>query len=137
MKTVLGTREALKKVSGLFALSFVASCANSGLTPESAPQAPPLPSYQGISEERVVGHHTSINSVQSLGATDLRQLVDYALANNPEINAAIQLHRAALERVPQVTALPDPKLSYRYFFEEVETRVGPQEHTIGLSQTLP
>ena len=137
MKTVLGTREALKKVSGLFALSFVASCANSGLTPESAPQAPPLPSYQGISEERVVGHHTSIKSVQSLGATDLRQLVDYALANNPEINAAIQLHRAALERVPQVTALPDPKLSYRYFFEEVETRVGPQEHTIGLSQTLP
>ncbi len=28
-------------------------------------------------------------------------------------------------------------MSYRYFLEEVETRVGPQEHAIGISQTLP
>jgi len=34
-------------------------------------------------------------------------------------------------------ALPEPKLTYRYFVNEVETRVGPQEHGIGLSQTLP
>jgi len=33
--------------------------------------------------------------------------------------------------------LPEPKLTYRYFVNEVETRVGPQEHGIGLSQTLP
>ena len=63
--------------------------------------------------------------------------MNYALENNPEINAAIQIHRADLERVAQATALPDPRLNYRYFFEEVETRVGPQEHAIGVSQTLP
>jgi outer membrane protein TolC len=42
-----------------------------------------------------------------------------------------------MERIPQVTALPDPRVSYRYYLEEVETRVGPQQHAFGLSQTFP
>jgi len=68
---------------------------------------------------------------------NLRSLVDYALANNPEVNVARERHIGALARVPQAMALPEPKLTYRYFVNEVETRVGPQEHGIGLSQTLP
>ncbi|MDG1206774.1 MAG: TolC family protein, partial [Pseudomonadales bacterium] len=67
----------------------------------------------------------------------LRALVDYAVAHNSDVNAARQRHLGALARVPQATALPEPKLTYRYFVDEVETRVGPQEHGIGLSQTLP
>lgn len=70
-------------------------------------------------------------------AQSLRSLVDYALAHNPDVNAARQRHLGALARVPQATALPEPKLTYRYFVDEVETRVGPQEHGIGFSQTLP
>lgn len=140
MKTILGTlafREALKGALWLFALGSLAGCVGLGLDSEPVSQPNVSSSYQGIREERVVGHHSGIAAVQVLEANDLRSLVDYALENNPEINAAIQTHRAALERVPQVTALPDPRLSYRYFFEEVETRVGPQEHAIGISQTLP
>ena len=68
---------------------------------------------------------------------NLRSLVDYALANNPEVYVARERHIGALARVPQAMALPEPKLTYRYFVNEVETRVGPQEHGIGLSQTLP
>lgn len=69
--------------------------------------------------------------------TSLRALVDYALANNPRINAVKQQHLGALQQIPQAAALPDPKFVYRYFFEEVETRVGPQEYAVGISQALP
>jgi cobalt-zinc-cadmium efflux system outer membrane protein len=69
--------------------------------------------------------------------SDVGAYISYALRNNPGVEAAFQNYVAALERIPQVTALPDPRLSYRYYIQEVETRVGPQEHAIGLSQTLP
>ena len=42
-----------------------------------------------------------------------------------------------MERIPQVTSLPDPKLSYTYYIEEVETRVGPQRQSIALAQMFP
>ena len=140
MKTILGTltfREARTGALWLFALGSLTGCSGLGLNSEPVSQPNVSSSYQGIREERVVGHYSGIAAVQVLEANDLRSLVDYALENNPEINAAIQTHRAALERIPQVMALPDPRLSYRYFFEEVETRVGPQEHAVGISQTLP
>ena len=67
----------------------------------------------------------------------LDDLISYALANNPEIRAASLDHQAALERIPQVTAWPNPELNLRYFAEEVQTRVGPQEYAFGFSQPLP
>tara|TARA_R110002072_G_scaffold13418_7_gene56181 strand:+ start:6526 stop:7848 length:1323 start_codon:yes stop_codon:yes gene_type:complete len=76
-------------------------------------------------------------SDKSDATTDLLGLVEYALAHSPDVNAARQRHMGALARVPQATALPEPKLTYRYFVDEVETRVGPQEYGIGFSQTLP
>ena len=69
--------------------------------------------------------------------SDLDAYVRYALLNNPGVEAAFQDYIAAMERVPQVTALPDPRFSYRYYVQEVETRVGPQEQAFGLSQTFP
>ena len=140
MKTILGAltlREALIGALWLFALGSLAGCSGLGLNSKPVSQPNASSSYQSISEERVVRHHSGFSSVDALEANDLRSLVDYALENNPEINAAIQTHRADLERVAQATALPDPRLNLRYFFEEVETRVGPQEHAIGISQTLP
>lgn len=70
-------------------------------------------------------------------ASDVGVYIRYALLNNPGVEAAFQNYIAAMERIPQVTALPDPRFSYRYYIQEVETRVGPQEHAFGLSQTLP
>ena len=67
----------------------------------------------------------------------LDDLISHALANNPEIRAASLSHQAALERIPQATAWPNPELSLRYFAEEVQTRVGPQEYAFGFSQPLP
>jgi len=45
--------------------------------------------------------------------------------------------RAAIEVVPQVTALPDPTVRLDVFGESVETRVGPQEYRYDVSQAFP
>lgn len=67
----------------------------------------------------------------------LGDYLTYAALNNPGLRADFQNWRAAVEKIPQVTALPDPMLSFGYFLEEVETRVGPQEWRASLTQKFP
>ncbi len=67
----------------------------------------------------------------------LEDYVRYALARSPVLEAAYRNWQAAMEQIPQASALPDPRLSYRYYLQEVETRVGPQDWAMGLSQTFP
>ncbi len=67
----------------------------------------------------------------------LSDYLAYAALNNPGLEAAFNQWKAALERVPQVKALPDPRFTYRYFIEEVETRVGAQRQAFELAQTFP
>lgn len=69
--------------------------------------------------------------------TSLEHLLEVAVANNPDIQAAQRRWQAAEERPAQVSALPDPMLSYSRFGESVETRVGPQENVFALSQRVP
>ncbi|MCP9290562.1 TolC family protein [Gracilimonas sediminicola] len=57
--------------------------------------------------------------------------------NNPTLKTEFTKYRASLEQVPQVTALPDPDLSFGYFISPIETRVGPQQSRIGLNQMFP
>ncbi len=61
----------------------------------------------------------------------------YAALNNAGLKAAFHKWKAALERVPQARGLPDPRFNYAYFIQNIETRVGPQEHTLGLQQMFP
>ena len=67
----------------------------------------------------------------------LQDYLAYAALHNPGLQASFNHWQAALERVPQVKALPDPKFTYTAFIREVETRVGPQEQKFGLSQNFP
>ncbi|MFH6983338.1 TolC family protein [Marinoscillum luteum] len=60
-----------------------------------------------------------------------------AAENNPDVKASFQRYYAALERVPQVGALPDPKAMIGYFILPVETRVGPRRFDVQLSQAFP
>lgn len=60
-----------------------------------------------------------------------------AALNNPGLKAAFNRWKAALERVPQSRALPDPRFTYAYFIREVETRVGPQQHRLAIAQMFP
>jgi len=61
----------------------------------------------------------------------------YAALHNPRLEAAFARWQAALLRLPQVRALPDPTFTYGHFIEQVETRVGPQEHRVRIAQTFP
>lgn len=63
--------------------------------------------------------------------------LEYAALNNPGLESAFNNWKAELERVVQVKTLPDPKFTYAYYIEQVETRVGPQEQRLALSQTFP
>jgi outer membrane protein TolC len=79
-------------------------------------------------------------SQQPNGINDLQTLGDYlrfASLNNAELKAKFEEWKAALEQVPQAEALEDPKFTYSYFIEEVETRVGPQRNKFGIMQVFP
>jgi len=70
-------------------------------------------------------------------SSGLSDYLAYAALNNPGLEAAFNRWKAALERVPQVKALPDPRFEYKYFIQEIETRVGPQQHSFGITQLFP
>lgn len=67
----------------------------------------------------------------------LSWLIEEALTKNPGIKAAHQDYLAARNKIPQVRSLADPVLKYTHFIENVETRVGPQENILSVSQTIP
>ena len=64
-------------------------------------------------------------------------LVEQALERNPGIRQSFARYQAALQNLPQVSALPDPMLGLTQYLRSPETRVGPQTTTISLSQKLP
>ena len=68
---------------------------------------------------------------------DIRGYVAEALGRTPAVLESQARYRAARERVPQVTALPDPVLSFTQGLRSLETRVGPQTNAVTLSQDFP
>lgn len=60
-----------------------------------------------------------------------------AAENNPELKAKYKEFEAAMQKIPQVSSLPDPNLSMGYFISPVETRLGPQNMRFSLSQMFP
>ncbi|MFC2111137.1 TolC family protein [Bacteroidota bacterium] len=67
----------------------------------------------------------------------LIQYLNTAAINNPGLKAKFHEYHAALEKVPQVGALPDPTIAFGYFIQPVETKVGPQQFKISISQMFP
>lgn len=67
----------------------------------------------------------------------LEEYLAYALERHPGVQAAYQSYRALAERPGYAGSLPDPVVSYGYFGEPVQTRVGPQEHRVSLRQSIP
>ncbi len=67
----------------------------------------------------------------------LNQYLQTAAENNPGLKAQFSEYMAALERVPQVGALPDPTVAFGYFIQPIETRLGPQQAKISASQMFP
>ncbi len=60
-----------------------------------------------------------------------------ALERNDEVRAARAQLEAATQKIRRTGVLPDPKLSVQYYLEPIETRTGPQNSAVALSQTVP
>ena len=67
----------------------------------------------------------------------LEDYLAYAALHSPSLRVAFHEWKAALEKTGYAGALPDPRFSYSYFIESVETRVGPQIQALKLQQAIP
>jgi outer membrane protein TolC len=63
--------------------------------------------------------------------------VAYAAQHNPELDAAWYRWRAALERVPQARALPDPRASFALVLDEVDRSARRMGERYAITQTVP
>lgn len=72
-----------------------------------------------------------------LQAQTLEDYFKIAAENNPGLLSQYKEFEAALQKVPQVSTLPDPSFSFGYFVSPVETRVGPQQARFSLTQMFP
>lgn len=90
-----------------------------------------------MSSYRYILSFLLLNLFGLVQAQTLEDYVKEAAENNPGLKAKYAEFEAALQRVSQSNALPDPTLSFGYFIIPVETRVGPQQAKISLSQMFP
>ena len=67
----------------------------------------------------------------------LNKYLETAANNNPALKAKFNEYMASLEQVSQVGALPDPQLTFGYFIMPIETKNGPQQARISLTQMFP
>lgn len=71
------------------------------------------------------------------GSSTLADYLRIALRNNPGLLAEYERYKAARERIPQAKSLPDPRIGVNSFVESIQTRTGPQNNQLMLSQTFP
>ncbi|MDD5134803.1 MAG: TolC family protein [Phycisphaerae bacterium] len=123
-------------IIGIFSVLFVSGCASENSQTDSG-------NYDWNKFDANNSRLTAASVSESLRLPELTEnsglpdYLAYAALNNPGLEAAFNRWKAALDRVPQVKALPDPRFTYRYFIEEVETRVGPQRQGFEISQLFP
>lgn len=67
----------------------------------------------------------------------LKLYIEQALEQNPAVRQSFARYRAAQQRMPQVSALPDPVLTLTQYLRTPETRVGPQTTMVSLAQKFP
>ncbi len=80
---------------------------------------------------------TLLLAVCNLSAQSLTNYYELAAKNNPELKAKYKEFEASLQKIPQVSSLPDPNFSLGYFISPVETRLGPQNMKFSLTQMFP
>lgn len=67
----------------------------------------------------------------------LQAALEFGATNNPQLQAAFNQWKGAEQNITVQKALPDPSISYGYYFEPVETKTGPQNQRFGLNQKIP
>ena len=67
----------------------------------------------------------------------LEEFIRETIDANPQLKVMLSEYRASIQQIPQVTALPDPMMTFTQFIRSPETRVGPQTHSLMISQRFP
>ena len=75
------------------------------------------------------------NSLKSQDILD--RYLEIAAQNSPSLKANFFDYQAALQVIPQSSSLPDPQVSFAYFIQAVETRLGPQTFKFSATQMFP
>jgi cobalt-zinc-cadmium efflux system outer membrane protein len=68
---------------------------------------------------------------------DLSDLLHYAYLSNPSITASRESWQIFIENYRMGKSYPDPQLMTTYFPKPIETRLGPQDWNLTLSQVIP
>ena len=123
-------------ILGTLSILFVSGCA-----PENSHANPAGYNWGGwgaVDSAILAGSGSETARLAELSEeSGLSDYLAYAALNNPGLEAAFNRWKGALELVRQVESLPDPRFNYKNFIEEVETRVGPQQQSFGISQLFP
>lgn len=119
-------------------LSFLFGCSagGGGFDSADAVEFRSWDEYSKYNEQAIVedsaGEDKQLSQIKTLD-----ECLKYAAANSPELKDAFYQWRRAVEKIAVANSLPDPKISYTYYIEEVETRVGAQQQSVALAQTFP
>ncbi len=70
-------------------------------------------------------------------SSSLEGYLKISAENNPLLKSIFNQYLAAMERLPQAKALPDPKVLFSIFASPTETRVGPTTAGVAISQAFP
>ena len=77
----------------------------------------------------------SAPAVQLDGSLD--RYAAYAMANHPQLRADFDAWQMAVHRVAPAGSPDNPTVDFAVFVRSVETRVGPQQARVSLSQAFP
>lgn len=75
----------------------------------------------------------SVHAQQSI----LKNYHKIAIDSSAALKAVYTKYEMALERIPQASTLPDPNISFAYGLSPIETRLGPQQAKISVTQMFP
>lgn len=105
----------------------------------AAGRQPPPPRYPvaALARETIDAPQEQAPAATLPADASLDDHLRYAALHNPGLRAAYERWMAAIARIPQAEALPDPRVSYGYYFTSVETFTGPQRARLRGSQEFP
>lgn len=79
----------------------------------------------------------AILGISALQAQTPDEYIQAAASNNPGLQAKYKEFEAALQKVPQVSSLPDPTFSFGYLISPIEKGIGTERATFSLTQMFP
>ncbi len=125
-----------------FALPFLVGCAGSSEKAAVADASKQRHEYTSLAvgQSRVEEDRpgtTAPDEGHLEGTGTLARYIATAMDKNPNLQGAFDRWHASVARISQARTLPDPQISFGYFVQSVETRVGPQLARISLTQSFP